>query len=166
MCESSVALYGPKTKRERANLPDLVVIPDLVVTPDVVPVVIPYLVVTTDLGVTPDLVVDSEVPTNRKEIALLEYLVLVHAVAKWLHQVSWKYVMLWHPGSISHVLLHIAMVGTFFEDLAMYTSPASASHMRLDPISCHVRPTTMAFMEIRREGIRAEFGVGLMVGWA
>ena len=50
------------------------------------------------------------------EIALVNRLVLVHAVLKWLHHLSKKNVMLLHPGCFSHDFLHSSTLESLPDD--------------------------------------------------
>ena len=50
---------------------------------------------------------------NRMAIASLTNLVFVHAVAKWLHHVLLKYVMLWQAAVASHDVWHASRLATF-----------------------------------------------------
>ena len=56
--------------------------------------------------------VERDTRFNRMEIALVNRLVLVHAVLKWLHHLSTKNVMLLHPASSTQELLHAARLET------------------------------------------------------
>ena len=76
----------------------------------------------------------NKTPSEEKEAIVydaaffMDLSISEHSVLYILHQVLVKYEILAHSPSALHALLHVARLGSFFEDCGKYISPASVSH--------------------------------------